>query len=89
MNVSIRYSYNLGWKLALVLKGFARPSILKTYDDERRKVALDLVAFDQRFFRTVSSRPAAHPGDTDGVSIDESKDAFEKQKLFSSGCVVE
>jgi 2,4-dichlorophenol 6-monooxygenase len=38
-NVSIQDSYNLAWKLALVLKGWAAPSLLETYDAERAPVA--------------------------------------------------
>ncbi len=35
MNTSIQDSYNLGWKLALVLRGQAPPSLLYTYHSER------------------------------------------------------
>jgi 2-polyprenyl-6-methoxyphenol hydroxylase-like FAD-dependent oxidoreductase len=43
MNVSMQDSYNLGWKLGLVVKGIAQPSILKTYQSERRRIAKDLI----------------------------------------------
>ena len=35
MNVSLQDGYNIGWKLASVLKGLAPPSILETYVLER------------------------------------------------------
>lgn len=39
-------SFNLAWKLNLVSRGLASPSLLGTYEDERRKIANDLIAFD-------------------------------------------
>ncbi len=38
-NVGIEDAHNLAWKLAAVLKGESRPSLLDTYDAERRPVA--------------------------------------------------
>ncbi|EMD32551.1 hypothetical protein CERSUDRAFT_118603 [Gelatoporia subvermispora B] len=38
MNSSIQDAFNLGWKLALVEKGHAPPSLLSTYNDERLPV---------------------------------------------------
>ena len=38
-NTSIQDSYNLAWKLALVLRGQAEPSLLDTYSAERAPVA--------------------------------------------------
>ena len=35
MNVSMRDAFNLGWKLAAVLRGRARPELLQTYTQER------------------------------------------------------
>ncbi|KAF8159647.1 pentachlorophenol 4-monooxygenase [Crassisporium funariophilum] len=43
MNSSIQDSFNLGWKLALVAKGFAGPSLLQTYTEERIPVIKDLI----------------------------------------------
>jgi 2,4-dichlorophenol 6-monooxygenase len=42
-NTSMQDSYNLAWKLALVLKGAAAPSLLNTYNDERSPVARQIV----------------------------------------------
>jgi hypothetical protein len=39
-------SFNLAWKLNLVARGLASPSLLGTYESERRKIANDLIAFD-------------------------------------------
>jgi len=55
MNTSLQDGYNIGWKLALVLKKQAHPDLLKTYDLERSKVAADLIAFDREFAKAFSS----------------------------------
>jgi 2,4-dichlorophenol 6-monooxygenase len=42
-NTSIQDSYNLCWKLALVLRGQADPALLETYREERQPVAKQIV----------------------------------------------
>jgi 2,4-dichlorophenol 6-monooxygenase len=42
-NTSIQDAYNLAWKLALVLKGQAAPSLLDSYNDERAPVGKQIV----------------------------------------------
>jgi phenol 2-monooxygenase len=49
MNASMNDAHNLAWKIALVVRGWAEPSLLSTYESERRKYALDLIAFDKTF----------------------------------------
>ncbi|KAF5025727.1 hypothetical protein F66182_2194 [Fusarium sp. NRRL 66182] len=88
MNVSMQDTYNLGWKIALVAKGIAKPSILQTYQSERRRVAQDLIEFDHRFSRLFSGRPAKDVMDEEGVSMEVFKDAFEKGNMFASGLSV-
>jgi putative polyketide hydroxylase len=39
MNTAIHDGYDLGWKLAWVLRGWAGPELLDTYETERRPVA--------------------------------------------------
>lgn len=39
-------TFNLSWKLNLAVRGLAKPSLLDTYEDERRKIAQDLITFD-------------------------------------------
>ena len=51
MNVSMADAWNLGWKLAAVLRGTARPELLHTYSDERQEVAQELIDFDREFAR--------------------------------------
>ncbi|MFC0454914.1 FAD-dependent oxidoreductase [Rhodococcus jostii] len=44
MNTAIQSAYDLGWKLAWVLRGWAGPQLLDTYETERRPVAAHNVA---------------------------------------------
>jgi len=39
MNTGIQDAYNLGWKLASVIRGAASPALLDSYEAERRPVA--------------------------------------------------
>lgn len=41
MNLGLQDAYNLGWKLALVAQGLAAPSLLDSYEEERRPEAAD------------------------------------------------
>jgi phenol 2-monooxygenase len=88
MNVSMQDTFNLGWKVGLVAKGIAKRSILKTYQSERRRVAQELIEFDQRFSKLFSGRPASDVMDAEGVSMAEFKDAFLKGNMFASGLSV-
>ena len=44
MNTAIHDGYDLGWKLAWVLRGWAGPELLDSYEAERRPVAEHNVA---------------------------------------------
>lgn len=54
MNVSMQDAYNLGWKLGGVLRGQLRPSVLATYESERRPVAQDLIKLDMSMGRVLA-----------------------------------
>lgn len=55
MNTGIQDSYNLAWKMALVLKGAAGEKILETYNQERLENADNLLKTTDRFFNLVAS----------------------------------
>jgi phenol 2-monooxygenase len=55
MNLSLQDGYNIGWKLAAVLKKQASQDLLKTYNLEREKTAADLIEFDRKFTKLFSS----------------------------------
>ncbi|MFF4403966.1 FAD-dependent monooxygenase [Streptomyces sp. NPDC001404] len=48
LNTSVQDAYNLGWKLAAVLRGGAPDALLDTYDDERGRVAADVLGLSTR-----------------------------------------
>lgn len=50
MNTGIQDGYNLAWKLASVIKGFAGTHILETYDEERGENAKHLLETTDRLF---------------------------------------
>lgn len=89
MNVGIQDSYNLGWKLALVIQGIATPSILKTYESERRTVVKELIEVDQGYSRLWSKPPVKDAADDAGAFMENFQEALHKQRLFSSGYAVD
>ncbi|GAW27210.1 putative FAD binding domain-containing protein [Rosellinia necatrix] len=89
MNVSMQDAYNLGWKIGLVCKKILRRGILDTYELERKQIAKELIAFDHKFSRLFSGRPAKDIMDETGVSMDEFSNAFNMSHLFTSGIGVD
>ncbi|TPE53355.1 3-hydroxybenzoate 4-monooxygenase [Maribrevibacterium harenarium] len=57
MNVSMQDTFNLGWKLAHVLRGQADASLLHTYSQERWLEAKRLVETDHEWARIMSAPP--------------------------------
>ena len=57
MNVSMADSFNLGWKLASVTLGRAKPKLLDTYSEERQSKAVELINFDRDMARLFSAKP--------------------------------
>jgi putative polyketide hydroxylase len=60
-NVGIEDAHNLAWKLAAVLGGESRPSLLDTYDEERRPVAT--LCHQQIFARDDGHNRGGEPDD--------------------------
>lgn len=93
MNVSMMDTFNLGWKLAYVLKGLASKEILSTYESERIKIARDLINFDHKLSRMFSGKPMIPCKDSltksEGVDMDEFHKAFYKGNEFASGTIVD
>ncbi|KAI0635066.1 FAD binding domain-containing protein [Trametes polyzona] len=62
LNTSIQDSYNLGWKMALVYKGLAKPELLTTYENERLPVvALMLATTTGLYNQVVEKRYDGNP----------------------------
>lgn len=55
MNVSMQDAFNLGWKIAAVIEGRSAPELLRTYSEERRQIAQDLIDFDKRWSATIAA----------------------------------
>jgi phenol 2-monooxygenase len=89
MNVSMQDSFNLGWKLGLVVKGVAHASILHTYGVERRAIAKELIAFDQKWSRLFSGRPAKDIMDAEGISVEQFRQVMEANVMFFTGLSVD
>lgn len=59
MNTGIQDAHNLAWKIAFLVNDIASPSILKTYEMERRPIALSNTALSVQNFKAAMSVPAA------------------------------
>ncbi|MFZ0384008.1 MAG: FAD-binding monooxygenase [Solirubrobacteraceae bacterium] len=86
MNVSMADAWNLGWKLAWVLRGAATPELLHTYSEERQAVAKELIDFDREFSRLFSAR-ASRSANDDAAAVDPAKfqEYFITQGRFTAG----
>ena len=57
MNVSMQDAFNLGWKLAAVLRGQSPESLLGTYSAERQVIAQNLIDFDKEWSALMARKP--------------------------------
>ena len=86
MNVSMQDAFNLGWKLAAVLREKCAPGFLHTYSAERHAVAKELIDFDREWAKMISA-PLKTPGDPDskGVDPEEVRSYFVKHGRYTAG----
>ena len=86
MNVSMQDAFNLGWKLAAVLRGRSDASLLRTYTAERHAVAEDLIAFD-KFWSAFIAQPTLDPEHPErgGVTQEEMHAEFTRQGRYTAG----
>ncbi len=86
MNVSMQDSFNLGWKLASVLGGRARPELLRTYSAERHAIARGLIDFDKEWSKIMASPPKdpKHP-ELGGVDPQELQAYFVMSGRYTAG----
>ncbi|GAA5973223.1 hypothetical protein JCM11641_006331 [Rhodosporidiobolus odoratus] len=96
MNISMLDMYSLAWKLNLVEKGVAdRSVLLPTYEQERKAIAEELLAFDKAYSTLFSGRSPK----SDQLTADATKakaagavdaqlfiETFKKNAFFTSGC---
>jgi len=86
MNVSMQDAFNLGWKLAVVLRDQCAPAFLHSYSAERHAVAKELIDFDREWAKMLSA-PLRSPDDPDGSGIDPAdvRRYFVKHGRYTAG----
>jgi 2-polyprenyl-6-methoxyphenol hydroxylase-like FAD-dependent oxidoreductase len=67
LNTSVQDAYNLGWKLAAVLEG-ADPSLLDSYEIERRPIAEAVLGLSERLLEAAKNRDTSRG--RDGSQLD-------------------
>ncbi len=87
MNFSMQDTFNLGWKLASVLRGQCAPRLLDTYTQERQVVAQELIDFDRQWAGMFSERARDAQADvkSHGVDPKEFQKYFERHARFTAG----
>lgn len=80
MNVSMQDAFNLGWKLASVLRKQCAPHLLHSYSAERQAVAKELIDFDREWAGILAS--AARTGGTDAA---KTQDYFVRHGRYTAG----
>ncbi|MBR0831718.1 FAD-binding monooxygenase [Bradyrhizobium manausense] len=80
MNVSMQDAFNLGWKLAAVLRKQSAPSLLHSYSAERQAVAKELIDFDREWAGILAS--AAKVGGADAA---KTQDYFVRHGRYTAG----
>jgi 2-polyprenyl-6-methoxyphenol hydroxylase-like FAD-dependent oxidoreductase len=83
MNFSMQDTFNLGWKLAAVLRGQCAPGLLRTYSQERQPAAQELIDFDREWATMFSDR--AREGGAGGVDPKEFQRYFQQHGRFTAG----
>lgn len=80
MNVSMQDAFNLGWKLAAVLRKRCAPRLLHSYSAERQAVAKELIDFDREWAGILAS--AAKAGGADAA---KTQDYFVRHGRYTAG----
>jgi phenol 2-monooxygenase len=81
MNVSMQDAFNLGWKLASVLRQRSAPQLLHSYSAERQAVAKELIDFDREWAEILASAK----GDNKGADAAETQDYFVRHGRYTAG----
>lgn len=80
MNVSMQDAFNLGWKLAAVMRQQCAPYLLHSYSAERQAVAKELIDFDREWAGILAS--AAKTGGADAA---KTQDYFVRHGRYTAG----
>jgi phenol 2-monooxygenase len=86
MNVSMQDAFNLGWKMASVLRGRCVPDILHTYSAERQAIAKELIDFDREWAAMLSMPRSTSPGaGAKGVDPAQVQEYFVRSGRYTAG----
>ncbi|KAH9906565.1 FAD binding domain-containing protein [Xylariomycetidae sp. FL2044] len=86
MNTGIHDAVNLAWKLSAVLRGLAKPELLRTYQAERLPNVQRLIQYDKDISRLMTNRlPENWEGDPNADVNEILGVIMEKAGAFSSG----
>ncbi|MFG3591091.1 FAD-binding monooxygenase [Bradyrhizobium sp. RDI18] len=81
MNVSMQDAFNLGWKLAAVLRRRSAPHLLHSYSAERQAVAKELIDFDREWATILASAK----GENKGADAAKTQDYFVRHGRYTAG----
>src|SRR6516164_5431738 len=81
MNVSMQDAFNLGWKLASVLRKRCASRLLHTYSAERQAVAKELIDFDREWAAILASAK----GEGEGFDPAETQRYFVQHGRYTAG----
>ncbi|KAL5488262.1 hypothetical protein ACEPAI_6370 [Sanghuangporus weigelae] len=81
MTSGIQDSFNLAWKLALVAKGYASPTLLTSYEEERLPCIADMLLESHKLHRLVYNEKGAtssntEPGKEDNAIVQKTIDSL-------------
>jgi phenol 2-monooxygenase len=85
MNVSMQDGFNLGWKLAAVLRGRCAPGLLHSYSAERQAVAKELIDFDREWASMLASAKSAKNPDGRKIDPAETQRYFVQHGRYTAG----
>jgi 2-polyprenyl-6-methoxyphenol hydroxylase-like FAD-dependent oxidoreductase len=85
MNVSMQDGFNLGWKLASVIRKRCAPRLLHTYSAERQAIAKDLIDFDREWAEILASSKSTTGGQGKGSDPAETQRYFVRHGRYTAG----
>jgi phenol 2-monooxygenase (NADPH) len=86
MNVSMQDGFNLGWKLASVLRKRAAPRLLHSYSAERQVIAKELIDFDREWAQVLSSASkSVTPGNGKAFDPEATQRYFVQHGRYTAG----
>lgn len=86
LNTGIHDAVNLGWKLALQIRGITQTSVLDTYSPERMSAVQKLINYDKDISILMSHKwPAWYKGDTDADPYLLLGEIFNEAASFNTG----